>query len=125
MKIVFSYILFFVLAVRPLYNIGYITYYELNIDYIIETYCINKKTPELKCNGKCHLATQLAVNAQDNPDETSYLNTLFETFLPVYFQKDTFNIKWFFLKNNIQNNWNYSNFITSTYQENLDRPPEV
>ncbi len=41
--------------------VGNVLYYQLNIDYIIETYCVNKEKPELQCNGKCHLAKQLSV----------------------------------------------------------------
>ena len=38
---------------------GQYSYYQLNIDYIIETYCVNKDKPVLQCNGKCHLSKQL------------------------------------------------------------------
>ena len=34
--------------------------YELNIEVITEAFCVNKAKPELKCNGKCHLAEQLS-----------------------------------------------------------------
>ena len=44
--------------------------YELNQEYITETYCINKDKPELGCNGKCHLAKQLTeTNLQPNETE--------------------------------------------------------
>ncbi len=33
--------------------------YELNLDYIIKTYCINKNDPSKHCDGKCHLTKQL------------------------------------------------------------------
>lgn len=102
---------------------GYVAYYELNIDYIIETYCVNKEKPELQCNGKCHLATQLVTNIQDTTNEAPYLSTLFETFIPVYFEKYVFNL--IFQNNSIQNNWNYSQGSTSKYQGKLDKPPQV
>lgn len=61
-------------------------YYQLNIDYIIETYCINKEKPELQCNGKCHLAQQLrAVNPSDQSSET--VTILHESFFPVFSEK--------------------------------------
>ena len=34
--------------------------YIVNYDYIVKELCENKDKPELKCNGKCHLAKQLA-----------------------------------------------------------------
>jgi hypothetical protein len=33
--------------------------YELNKKYIAEFLCENKKKPEMKCNGRCHLKKQL------------------------------------------------------------------
>jgi hypothetical protein len=33
--------------------------YLLNRDYIAKILCINRDKPEMKCNGKCHLAKQL------------------------------------------------------------------
>ena len=34
--------------------------YFVNQSEIIELFCINKEKPALKCDGKCHLATQFA-----------------------------------------------------------------
>lgn len=61
-------------------------YFELNIDTIIETYCKNKAVPELKCNGKCHLATQLALRSDAETSKDAMYNAIYEVFLPVYFQ---------------------------------------
>ncbi len=33
--------------------------YELNLEYIIKTYCINKNNPSKHCDGKCHLIKQM------------------------------------------------------------------
>lgn len=33
--------------------------YLLNKDYIAKVLCVNREKPEMKCNGKCHLAKQL------------------------------------------------------------------
>lgn len=33
--------------------------YVLNYEYISEVLCINKAQPQLQCDGKCHLRTQL------------------------------------------------------------------
>ena len=122
MKKIFSYILFLTLVIRPAYNVGNIAYYELNIDYIIENYCVNKEKPELQCNGKCHLKNQLAVT--DTKGEQSFVNSLFKTFVPVYFQEYK-SIS--FIKNDIivLNNWAYSNAFNSIYSDQLDHPPQV
>ena len=125
LKKVFSYILFFILAFKPIYNIGYLAYYELNVDYIIETYCVNKEKPVLECNGKCHLATQLAITTKDSTEKSTYsLNLLSETFTPVYFQNQTFTFNFFSKKKTIQNYWKHSKLLISFYQDNLDKPPQ-
>ncbi|AUS04469.1 hypothetical protein [Pseudotamlana carrageenivorans] len=66
-----------------MYYLGQVAYYELNIDYIIENYCVNKEKPEFHCNGKCHLAKQLQ---QSTPEEHSDTNTsvLLECFYMVF-----------------------------------------
>lgn len=67
-------------------NVGYVLYYELNIDYIVETYCINTDKPELKCNGKCFLTKQLNLQSQeDTTDQKSNLRIV-EAFYPLYYE---------------------------------------
>ena len=76
------------IIIRPLFFVGQTLYFQLNIDYIIETYCINKEKPELQCNGKCHLAQQLELidaNLPDNKDKPGILS-MSELFLPLYLQ---------------------------------------
>lgn len=60
MKRIVAITLLVLISLKPILYVGEVVYFQLNIDYIIETYCINKDKPQLECNGKCHLATQLA-----------------------------------------------------------------
>ncbi|TYB77492.1 hypothetical protein ES676_04145 [Bizionia saleffrena] len=69
---------------RPIYHIGYVVYFEWNIDYIIETYCANKTQLELECNCKCHLAKHLT-SASDTEIGDDGIITLAESFFPVYY----------------------------------------
>jgi len=52
--------------------------YFVNQAEIIELFCINKEKPQLQCDGKCHLATQLAEVETDteespfSPSNTTY-----------------------------------------------------
>lgn len=66
-----------------MYHIGYLAYFECNIDYIIETYCVNKEKPELQCNGKCHLAKQM--QTPTTSDNEQALISVVESFFPVFF----------------------------------------
>lgn len=53
--------------------------YELNIEAITEAFCVNKEKPELKCNGKCHLAQQLTeptVPVGNEPVESVFIPQL-------------------------------------------------
>ncbi|WP_299883497.1 hypothetical protein [uncultured Lacinutrix sp.] len=81
---------------------------------------MNKEKPELKCNGKCHLASQLSLD--NTEDETpSYLASFFEAFFPVYFKDYKLNHSTVIIKNS----WFYSSQYTSLYIECLDPPPQV
>ena len=90
MKQLFTYILIFALAVRPLYIAGHIAYYELNIEYITEKFCENKDKPQLQCNGKCHLAKELNVvsaNLSDTEEKGVKMVTAYKSFTPLFYQK--------------------------------------
>ncbi|MFG6686491.1 hypothetical protein ACGK9U_07920 [Mariniflexile sp. HNIBRBA6329] len=64
---------------------GQLVYFELNIDSIIEKYCVNKDKPEFQCNGKCHLATQLSETSNKNDEDSNKpLRVISESFLPVF-----------------------------------------
>lgn len=54
-----SLILIMALSFQCLIKLGLISYYSLNISYIIRELCENKEKPELKCNGKCFLKKQV------------------------------------------------------------------
>ena len=73
-------------AARPLIYVGYFSYFQLNIDYIIEKYCVNKDAPQLSCNGKCHLSKQLQISTTEE-DDSKAISTLGESFFPVFLQK--------------------------------------
>ncbi|MDO6759705.1 hypothetical protein Q4566_05790 [Tamlana sp. 2_MG-2023] len=104
---------------------GYIAYFELNVDYIIETYCINKEAPKLECNGKCHLVTQLASGTSNNSTSDSYLASLFEAFVPVYFQPYHLNSINSNSSELIPHNWRYLHAINTVFKDCTVPPPKV
>lgn len=127
MKKLFLYILLVAFASRPIYFVGQVLYYQLNIEYIIDTYCVNKEKPELQCNGKCHLTKQLqVVSSTTNDDESSILNIVAESFFPVFFHTET-NLE----KKSIHdyvlkvNNFNYNNCYSFNSEYQLYKPPIV
>jgi len=68
--------------------VGYFSYFQFNVDYIIETYCVNKERPELDCNGKCYLMERLNAAAAEKraTQESKALVNLSEAFTPLFVQ---------------------------------------
>lgn len=123
LKIFFTYILLLSFAFRPVYTVTYIGYFELNIDYIIETYCINKEKPELKCNGQCHLADQL--NFSDDTNEGNYA-LIVEAFFPVYFQSTTLHIEGeTYTKLKLKSRYNYILPFYNSPNYKISAPPKL
>lgn len=84
--------------------------YVINYDYIVNVLCENKSKPELKCNGKCHLAKELAKASESNSKNSSDKKITFEQTEIVFFQEiQPIEIRqiYFFDKTSIGNN--YSN----------------
>lgn len=61
-----SYILILIMSCQCLVNMGIITYYQLNKEYIADVLCINRDKPELQCQGKCFLTDQLKKDNQSD-----------------------------------------------------------
>jgi hypothetical protein len=54
-----------VLLSKLAYSVFWLVKFELNKEEIIRMECVNRDKPELKCNGKCYLAKQLALSQED------------------------------------------------------------
>lgn len=90
-KAYYAILFFLCLGVKPFYTVGYVAYYELNIDYIVEKYCVNKSKSKFKCNGKCHLAKKLSFSSNIDLDNSkqAIFNSIHEAFFPVFHQELT------------------------------------
>lgn len=129
MKKFVAIVLLAAFAFRPAYYVGQLAYYGLNIDYIIEKYCVNKDKPTLQCNGKCHLAEKIqAINISDTGTEEAPLRSIniIDAFIPVFSISKHSNTTFGFipskeLKSFSQYKNNYSYLFS---KENL-RPPTV
>ncbi len=125
MRILFSLFLFIAFAIRPAMEISTVMYYQLNIDYIVEKYCVNKKRPKLNCNGKCYLMSQMKTRTQPSKEKSE--NTIIvESFIPLFFQDNSISIKNVnpFISDQIQN-WKLESFHTKTISVDIDHPPEI
>lgn len=54
-----AYLLLICFLIPIFLKVGILSKYVIQYKYYIEVLCINKNKPELKCNGKCHLAKEL------------------------------------------------------------------
>lgn len=121
MKQLSAILLFIAFSFRPAYQIAEIGYYELNIDYIIKNYCVNKDKPEMHCNGKCYLNKQLNKLRVPGIDKTS--PSISDSFLPVFFQEAfKYSFDWKFQEPAI-NNWPRPQLPKIGYISRIEHPP--
>jgi hypothetical protein len=66
-----SILLIFTLVAPFTLKLGLIVHYELNIQNITKTFCVNKDKPKMHCNGKCHLAKKLKEINQDDTQKNT------------------------------------------------------
>src|SRR5690606_15249479 len=107
-----------------MYYLGCLAYYGLNINDIIEKYCVNKDMPEMHCDGKCYLAQQLNKASDTDENNNTFLNVIHETFIPVYisYYKDvTFNN--FYVNTSNENLFGCINNYTFLSESNNFKPP--
>ena len=105
-------------------EISTVLYYQLNIDYIVENYCVNKERPALKCDGKCYLSKQLqTIDASDNSKNKEGL-AVFESFIPLFYQENipiTILITLYTYKKN--HNWSFKESVQQNVIFEIDHPP--
>jgi hypothetical protein len=65
LKAIFAISFLVALLWQPFYQMGYISYWEINKDKIAKTECINRFKPMMHCNGKCQLYSQLKKAADE------------------------------------------------------------
>jgi len=99
-----------------------LTYAYYNIDAVgfIETFCVNKDKPELKCNGKCHL--KKVVQSQDHDQKTpeSIINFKELTLFSASVETLVFQQKEYIKQKNITN---YTNLYSFHKTNDCFHPP--
>lgn len=124
MRILFSILLFITFVVRPTIEISTVMYYQLNMESIIQKYCINKERPRLQCNGKCYLTNQMKVKTQSSSEKEDDL-VLSESFLPLFFQDYAIQVQDNFQKTEEPaQNWRLKSLNSKIVLTNIDPPPQ-
>ena len=55
------------MMMQSLMQLGFLTYYSLNVESIEAEYCVNKDKPEMCCKGKCYISKQLGQTSSEAP----------------------------------------------------------
>lgn len=113
-----------VLVTAMLWNVFYVpltyAYYYIDQSDFIAQFCENIEEPELKCNGKCHLAE---VSKKDATNDKAPSKMIVSKNIVLYVQeKESFNFGFatFIKKQNI----GYSNLYSFTIPFLIDHPPQ-
>lgn len=67
----FAVLLILLIMAPLLFRAGFIVNFQLNRAAISEKQCVNKKQPEKKCDGKCHLKKMLDTDVALEKDNSS------------------------------------------------------
>jgi len=108
-----SFTLILALSFQCQVKLGLLTYYSVNIEYIIKELCENKDKPELNCKGKCFLKKKMA-QADESEKKTNeiFKQIEFPAFIPN--STLTLSLKSIELENRyalVNNLYNYQNYI--------------
>ena len=108
-----SFTLILALSFKCQVKLGLLTYYSVNIEYIIKELCENKDKPELNCKGKCFLKKKMA-QADESEKKTNeiFKQIEFPAFIPN--STLTLSLKSIELENRyalVNNLYNYQNYI--------------
>jgi len=103
-------------------QIGIFAEYIMDIEQFTELYCENKEKPELKCNGKCHLADQLADSQEEKQDtELQVTSEILLFFADVKLEtEEYFN---FYIEKNIS--YYFNTDLTEGIGYTIFHPPQV
>lgn len=104
-------------------EISTVMYYQLNINTIVEKYCVNKERPRLNCNGKCYLMSQMKAKKQPSAENSETI-IISEAFIPLFFQENTYSLKDITTNFDIVHNWQSKDLQTLEVFYTIDHPPK-
>jgi hypothetical protein len=100
--------------------------YAVNYEYISTELCENKNTPEMECNGKCHLKKELAKEIQENnPASESRKVNFAETSLLFYLEISPFIFDEVQFVEEVRNLASYSNLYQKEEVYAIFHPPAI
>ena len=113
----FVFIIAFLFLVRPIVPV---VDYLINYEYISNELCENKDKPELKCNGKCHLAKKITETT--NTDNSNKSKSFLEIEI-LFFQEENFNLKRIIFHTKSITKFHYENLYFHMSSSDYFHPP--
>lgn len=112
---------------KPIYQLSWEIWYNINQTYVAEELCENKEKEELECNGKCYLKKQIekaepVKNSSENPEPIRPPHIKDAPFVvmstPIDLQTNTVNER--------ESNWeNLPIAKSNSYHANIFHPPQA
>lgn len=109
------------MSFQCLIKIGLISYYSLNIEYIISELCENKDKPELNCKGKCYLKKKMAESDKAEKQAAEIFKQI-EFLVFITHSNLTHNIEYTLVKNSIPE---LQNLYSHTPNIKIFHPPHI
>lgn len=123
LKVLQNIIFFLIISSLLMFNMKLVVLqyeYTFNNKDFTAKYCINKDKPELKCNGKCHLAKIAKETQKENSEKQSFFDIEITFFQNI--EKDFIFFNPYLSLKKIY--WNYLNFYSLTTFSEFDHPPQ-
>ena len=83
-KRIISIALILLMSLQCFYELGILTYFQLNRDYIAEVLCINKDKPAKMCHGQCFLTKSLDLAIDEPSNESTTPPAIQKAEFPVF-----------------------------------------
>ena len=84
--------LILLMSLQCFYELGVITYFHLNKDYIAEVLCINKEKPITMCYGQCFVDKKLDLTNDKQSDNSTLPNGNQRGDLPVFLITENYSL---------------------------------
>ncbi len=109
------------MSFQCLIKIGLISYYTLNIEYIIAELCENKDKPELNCKGKCYLKKKMGeADKAEKQSAEIFKQIKFPVFIP--YSNISISAEYILIENSIPE---LKNLYTHTPNIKIFHPPHI
>jgi hypothetical protein len=110
----------------PLFlKVGILSNYLVQYKYYVEVLCENKNKPELKCNGKCHLAKELKT-VEEDPEKPELPQRFIYKTEDIFLVDHSSNFISSELTYNINSYSNYNPpFLGFCFKKKIFQPPEL